>query len=290
MTNIVSIESIKEQLSKIPDELSALVVDDQGNVIFAHNPDLNMAVGSAFKLYILRALVEKVKADGAGYMSSVIPIKEGYKSLPSGTLHTWPIGTPMSIASLAHLMISVSDNTATDHLLHAIGRKNVERYAPKSMIPFLSTREMFLLKIGASTEEKQSRYINGDLKARRKVLSTLKRDTLKGVKPLVTPTLIKELEWITSTRDLCQQILTLGPHPSLTINPGLIQPSTEWESVAFKGGSEPGVLNYTHLVQAKGKARRYCVSTTSNNTKVSVDQSGLTTLTSRLLEWARRQP
>ena len=70
----------------------------------------------------------------------------------------------------------------------------------------------------------------------------------------------KELEWITSTRDLCQQMLTLGPHPSLTINPGLIQPSTDWEWVAFKGGSEPGVLNYTHLVQPKGKARRYCVS------------------------------
>ena len=50
-------------------------------------------------------------------------------------------------------MISISDNTATDHLLHHLGRRNVEGQmvamghgTPQRNRPLLSTREMVMLR------------------------------------------------------------------------------------------------------------------------------------------------
>src|SRR3546814_1131698 len=38
----------------------------------------------------------------------------------------WPKDTPVTVQSLANWMISVSDNSATDTLIHLLGRKNIE--------------------------------------------------------------------------------------------------------------------------------------------------------------------
>jgi hypothetical protein len=48
------------------------------------------------------------------------------------------------------------------------------------------------------------------------------------------------------------------------INPGVVDPK-RWDAVAYKGGSEPGVLNMTTLVR-KGD-RTHCVSATWNHDK-----------------------
>ena len=48
------------------------------------------------------------------------------------------------------------------------------------------------------------------------------------------------------------------------VNPGVADPK-DWQSVAYKGGSEAGVLNLTTMVTARGGAT-YCVSATWNNT------------------------
>jgi len=57
---------------------------------------------------------------------------------------------------LANRMISISDNTATDHLLLTVGREAVESIqaamghsAPGLNAPFITTRELFVLKVTA---------------------------------------------------------------------------------------------------------------------------------------------
>ena len=50
--------------------------------------------------------------------------------------------------------------------------------------------------------------------------------------------------------------------PLMGINPGAAKKS-DWDHVAYKGGSEPGVINLTTWV-AKG-AKSYCVSATWND-------------------------
>ena len=51
---------------------------------------------------------------------------------------------------------------------------------------------------------------------------------------------------------------------------GVARPQ-DWQTIAFKGGSEPGVLNLTtHLKDAAG--RTYCVVATWNNPEDPVDE------------------
>ena len=85
------------------------------------------AVGSAFKLAVLAALKDQVAA-GALAWDDVATLEAGHISLPSGILQAWPVGSPLTIHTLASLMISVSDNTATDALIALLGRDLIESY------------------------------------------------------------------------------------------------------------------------------------------------------------------
>lgn len=49
----------------------------------------------------------------------------------------------------------------------------------------------------------------------------------------------------------------------MTINPGVAKPKN-WHKVAFKAGSEPGVLNLTTWLKAKN-GKTYYISATWNN-------------------------
>ena len=63
-------------------------------------------------------------------------------------------GKTFTLREFAEKMISVSDNTATDHLLAFVGRQAVEETVKASgnaaaarNVPFLSTRDVFALKL-----------------------------------------------------------------------------------------------------------------------------------------------
>ncbi|MGB4373200.1 MAG: hypothetical protein WBI93_06475, partial [Halanaerobiales bacterium] len=53
--------------------------------------------------------------------------------------------------------------------------------------------------------------------------------------------------------------------------------------VGFKGGSEPGVLQYTHLLQKDEGGDFYAISVTVNNPEKEVDQFKVNELSSRLI-------
>lgn len=111
-----------------------------------------LPLGSIFKLYVLAELARSVDA-GERALDDELTIEERWKSLPSGEMQALPAGTQVELAQAAREMIRVSDNTATDHLLHLLGREKVEAglahcflSEPARMQPFLSTLEMFAAK------------------------------------------------------------------------------------------------------------------------------------------------
>ncbi len=59
--------------------------------------------------------------------------------------------------------------------------------------------------------------------------------------------------------------------PLMSINPGVANPKN-WQKVAYKGGSEPGVINMTTWLQAKN-GKNYCVVATWNNSKAPIEES-----------------
>ena len=226
-----------------------------------------LAIGSSFKLYVLLGLADRILAGKAAWTDE-LAVRDDWKSLPSGVTQNEPPGTKHPLQLFAERMISISDNTAADHLLYTVGRKDVEaalrasRHArPALDTPFLSTRELFLFKLGMPAAELE-RYLKLPEARRRDYLDK----TLAGKAPSIdvagawkTARRIDQLEWFASSEDLCRVMATLWTRGQvaraaplfdvLGKNPGLPIDTKVWPYVGFKGGSEPGVINMTYLLR-----------------------------------------
>jgi len=179
-------------------------------------------------------------------------------------------------------MISISDNTATDLLITYLGRDFVEKYSPKRVSPFLKTSEMFKLKWGVDKKVTEN-FINGSPKEKLQILKDIEKFDINKVKFDASPTLISKLEWFISTKELCEVIYDVKDNTALQINTGIGLKKDKWNYVGYKGGSEPGVLNLTFLVQKEKISDYYCVSVTLNNESKEVDQKKIIELVSRLV-------
>ncbi len=275
-----SADSILALFEEIAGAVSVCVIKDNQEILLDYNADQPLAVGSAFKLYILQAVYDQVRAGNISW-DSLLLINQENKSFPSGILQDWPVQTPLTVKTLTNLMISISDNTATDHLLDYIGREKIEEYVPAVTKPFLKTVEAFKIKYSLEPE-RQEKYIRGDLAERRGILNELKDYELDINQLVSSPTLIEEVEWFFTTKELCQVIYGLRAAEELRINSGLVD-AAKWHIAGYKGGSEPGVLQYTHLLQKGQDDPVYAIAVTVNNPADLVDSALVTELTIRLI-------
>ncbi len=265
-----SLEEATQSFPALPGHLSLLVVEE-GRTRVALDADTPLAIGSAFKLSVLTALRQQVDT-GSHTWSETISLRPEWKSLPSGLLQAFPDNAALSVRTLAQLMIAVSDNTATDVLIRLVGREAVEANAPARNRPLSMTRELFILK-DPKNADLLERWRKGNEQARRKVLD----DTLTRPLPDITTIgplfargpLATDVEWFYTVRELCGLITGVSDLTTMRINPG---PTIrkEWAWVAFKGGSEPGVLNLTTRLENKD-GKTYCVSATWNHSTALED-------------------
>lgn len=267
------------ELSDLPGD-KHLLITRNGQQLAALNADQPLAVGSTFKLLILQALQTQIE-NGERQWDEVVSLRDEWKSLPSGFLQTWPAGSQLTIETLATLMISQSDNTATDHLLNLVGRDVVEALSERNQ-PFLTTREAFVLKDPANRNI-LTRWRRSD--ERRTLLSALAALPLPAVSIFNEGPQAIDVEWFFTAQALCEAMEKVAELPLMSINPGLVDPAT-WQKVAYKGGSEPGVENFTtYLVDEQGPL---CVTATWNN-EAGIDELRFSTLYRALIE-SSRQP
>lgn len=267
------------------------IVNGSLHQLAALNEREQRAIGSAFKLYVLGAVAS---AAGAGKLAWTdnVTIQDRLKSLPSGELQNDPNGTKLPIRSVAEKMISISDNTAADHLLDLVGREAVEAMMPamgnsdpSRTLPFLSTAEMFKLKLVAS-EEQRANYIAADVATRRTLLADV-IDPLSFANADLTgwngPRAIDTLEWFASPTDAANAMLffhqsatKVGFEPVadiLAINPGIQFDTTKWPYVGYKGGSEPGVLCLVWLLR-RADDHWFIATGVLNDTNQAIDENG----------------
>jgi beta-lactamase class A len=243
--------------------LAAEIKGDELISLHEINPGRRLAIGSTFKIYILGENARQVAAGTASWTEEM-EIKDEWKSLPAGDMRNETTGTRFTLQHFAEQMISVSDNTATDHLLFRAGRENVERFqtemghgAPEVNVPFLSTRETFILKLGSRDQAQE--YSSADASRRREILAGIADKSLPSlndpsVSSWVKPRYIDEIEWFASPEDLGRAMATFielsftTPRVILSRNPGAPFDKKIWKYIGYKGGSEPGVLNNTWLL------------------------------------------
>ncbi|MGZ5968320.1 MAG: serine hydrolase [Polyangiales bacterium] len=263
----ISVDESVKRLSALPGKKSLLVVTD-GKDRNAVDADTPLAVGSTFKLAVLAALRTQIASKKRAF-KDVVALDAKWKSLPSGMLQEWPDGSQLTLETLATLMISRSDNTATDALIAIAGRPAIEPLAPHAH-PFLTTREAFVLK-AKGNESLLAKWSKGDEAARRALLPEIDAAPLPKVSAVhETPTAIDEVEWKFSAHELCALVEKVHDLPLMSVNPGVAK-AADWERVAYKGGSEPGVLNLTTRLTAKGHS--HCVVFTINHEKAVEDEA-----------------
>lgn len=288
-------QAVLAEMAALPGQVSvtaALLGEGPPQPILERDSARPLAVGSAFKLFVLAELAREVKA-GERRWTDVVPL--GRRSLPSGILQAWPSGAPMTLHSLAVLMISQSDNTAADTLIALLGREKIERLlavlgvrAPQRDRPFLLTREAFLIKTDPAL---RARWTEASEAEKRALLKGKVADTDAsridvsqfGGKPLS----IGEVEWFASTSDLvrtCDWLRRNGDATTLDIlavAPGM-RDTGAYAYAGYKGGSEAGVLNVTYLLRRKD-GRWLGISISWNDPADPVAESRLALLVARLL-------
>ncbi len=292
-----TIEAVLGELRALPGQVSFAVArlgEGAPVVQSGIEPDRTLAVGSTYKLFILAELSRQVQA-GQRRWSDVVAVDRS--SIAGGTIAGLPRGAPVTLHTLAALMISVSDNSATDILLHTLGRENVERMMatmgvrdPARNRPLLSTLELGLLK--AAPANALALWQQADEATRRQLLTNeyAARDAARINIALFAgnPVRIDSVEWFASASDLARVMDWLRLHADetakaiLAINPGLPPRARTVAYAGFKGGSEPGVANLTYLVQTRGGAW-YAVSAGWNNPAAPVDENRLGGLAARVV-------
>jgi hypothetical protein len=231
--------------------------------VLTHGVDPGTArpLGSAFKLYVLGALARTI-SDGKLSWDTPLALDPAWKSLPSGILQDQPDGTVHTLAEYADYMISISDNTAADHLLHTVGRDRVEAQFglwgnhAAGNAPVLTTRELFALK-SRHYPATATAYAALPPRLRGPALTALDRVPLTSLSGWAQPRMIDRLEWFGSPVDMCRALAGLWADHSpqvgraMTLNDGGIGlPAADFPTVWFKGGSEPGVLTLNYLARA----------------------------------------
>ena len=296
-------DAVVAELAKLPGRtgLSCRELGEgEGTLVAEKDADEPLAIGSAFKLYVLGALGADVEG-GKRKLEDVTRIDPRWTSLPSGRMHTWPAGAPVTLSTLAIAMISESDNTATDHLMGIVSRGACEAIlgpmgsaCAEQNRPFLTTREMFQLKLtrgGALAEA----YVKLDEAGRRKMLA---EDLSGGLSKadvdlslMGKPFHIDTIEWFASPRDMNRAMDALrramapgkkahALREALAVNPGIPALKDVFEWVGFKGGSETGVIDLTFLLKSKD-GRWFALSAAWNDPSAAVDEERFVALVGR---------
>lgn len=277
-------------------------------LLLRHQEDRPFAIGSAFKLVIL---AELVRATNAGERKWDDLVTLDGSELPGGGYTRKPKGTQVSLRELATQMISISDNSATDILLRTLGREKVEAMLPVVGVrdparnrPFLATLELFKLK-GIEANDLAGRYLAQDEAGRRRMLEgEVANVPMLLIKPSLfrdgKPVRIEQLEWFLSPADLVRVMdwlrrNTEGPKGAdaravLSKSSGIPPAAAgKWQWVGYKGGSEPGVINMTLLLEAK-TGDWYVLTASWNDPAQAVTDARFASLITRAAELAAPGP
>ncbi len=256
-----------------------------GDALLSVKADEQFAIASVFKLWVLAEAARQVRS-GSRRWSDVIPL--GPPSLPSGITQEWPAGAPMTLHSLATLMISRSDNTATDTLMRALGREHVDAGViaaghadPGRTLPLLTTLEAFSLKMSANRDLREH-WRRGSVAQRRDLLrrsgGRLGMGSIELRQFAGAPLFIDSVQWFASPDDLVRlmgQLQVSGGKDALDIlavNTLLPQAdAARFAYVGYKGGSENGVVAMAWLLRTKA-GRWYVVAGSWNDPATGVDE------------------
>ncbi|KZK90573.1 hypothetical protein PsAD46_02194 [Pseudovibrio sp. Ad46] len=237
---LYQVENLDECLSLMQEitGTSSLLIRKDGVEFFSKNADQPLAIGPAYKLFVMQELVRRVKS-GELKWNQKVRLEKDLESHPVSSLYAKMSGGLVTLQVVAQHMMAASDNSAADVVLNLIGTKPLETREERT--PFLTSRQFYQLKADRDLAEK---YGQADVAKRRKILEKIEERSLPAIEDVADPYL-SGVEWYASAEELCDVIGEIADDKAMQFNPGLAE-KTDWQRIAFKAGSEIGVLNFTY--------------------------------------------
>lgn len=247
-----------------------------------------MPTGSVFKVYVLLALARAVREGEARWEDEVV-LRPPQRSLPTGEMQDLPDGTRATVYQTAYNMFARSDNTASDLILHHVGREAVQRavadsghHDPDRLRPFPSSRELF--EIGWGGHGLLGEWENGDRAQREELLARIDGPLTTTIKDLTHTAYDRGLDWFMSARDVRGALFALWRETQLDTTgrmreilgayPGVEMDRDRWPVSLFKGGSTPGVVMFCWLLVDAGGVEHVVVLMQSAD-RVGILRDGL---------------
>ena len=304
-----SLEQLGDKFSALASNTSMLVAridNDQCRSIFEKDAQTPRPTGSIFKLWVLGAVAEEIRA-GRLAATTMVPFDLDEVVIAGGAINDTPAGTQLSIRNLANLMLGVSDNTSTDLLHELVGRNRVEeilrtfgRRNRDLMTPFLSTNEQFHI-LWTLSPELASHYAAAPNAEQRDIL-------INSIEPLgpvtqfvqANQTALFDSSWAASAFDVCRAYAGLrrfdNRSPEFEIieesagaETALLSVRTRWDRVWSKGGSLANangnyVFTLSWLFESDDKGAYVVVLMTSNRDGSPIDGNPLFSIGARAEE------
>lgn len=107
--------------------VGVLITDQMGNVLFSHAPDDTFPAASTIKVPLLILALQEAQRGNLSLSERVI-MQAGDRVPGAGVLHELEAGLALTWRDVLTLMIVVSDNTATNLLIDALGIPEVNRW------------------------------------------------------------------------------------------------------------------------------------------------------------------
>lgn len=266
--------------------------DGSPRTIHSHQADVELEIGSVFKLYVLGALAKAVE-DGDADWFEVLPVRAEWRSFDSGYLDTLPAPR---LVDHAVLMWTLSDNTATDHLLFRLGRERVEAMLepmghqnPSRNRPFLSTREYFALNI-AVPQQRAAAYAEANVAERLRLLDEEILGTDLGYFQAfdwIRPRHHWEIGWFATPSDMTRAMVALDEmsrRPGLDLVRAIMGQSSSFDSIMTdlsvwpvifaKNGGTKGVQTYVWLLE-RNDGKRFTLAIGHNDPRKPIDFDAL---------------
>jgi beta-lactamase class A len=235
------------------------VTNGQCSAIAGTNPDQSLPLASIFKLYVLLAVADAVKAGTLHWTDQLTVTAEGKKLGSAGLAELQP-GAQVSVRKAAQEMISASDNMATDLLIGRLGPGAISRalvaaghHDPASMTPFPTMHELF--SIGWGEPDLREQWKNGSQQARTQLLQqTNSRPYQPDPNRTQTPASADGIEWYGTAADICRvhaalQAAAVGEAAPvkqiLSAVPGIDLDRSKWTYIGAKAGNLPGDLTFS---------------------------------------------
>jgi beta-lactamase class A len=235
----------------------AKVNDGQCDRVAGTNTAQSLPLASIFKLYVLYAVADAIKAGSVSWDDQLTVTDKG-KAVGSGM--DLPVGAHISVRTAAEKMIATSDNMATDMLIGKVGPQAVDtalaetgHHDPAAMTPFPTMYELFTVAWGKP--DLREEWKQGTPQVRDQLLQqanshVYQPDPMRAHVPASG----YGAEWYGSAEDICRvhaalQAVAVGKaapvRQILAAAPGIKLDSRDWPYVGAKAGGLPGDLTFS---------------------------------------------